>query len=240
MFQRIHSLIVSLSSRPFWRSKHAEWQAVRFDRRWQTDTRVRTPVAAMQGVPAELAIHAVHYEGSSIPKLQRALKVVQRHLGSTLARYSFVDFGSGKGLVVMLASRYPFHDIHGVEMASDLHAIAESNIRKFRAQQSRCAPITLVCGNALEFDLPAANLVAYLYNPFDAFVMRRCVARLVDAAGRDGQLIVVYVNPVHREIFDGDGRFERLFHDATLSVFRLRQAVGERGMADPNRAGGVA
>lgn len=221
MFQRIHSLIAPLLSRAFWRSKHSQWQAQRFDRRWQTDTFVQMRVAAMHGVPADLAKHAVHYEGSAIPKVQRALQVVQRQLGSALTRYSFVDFGSGKGLVVMLASRYPFHSVHGVEMAPDLHAIAESNIRKFQARNPDCPPLNLSCGDALAFELPRQDLVAYLYNPFDAVLMQRCVARLVDAAGQGRQLIVVYVNPLHREIFAGDGRFQLLFDDATLCVFRF-------------------
>lgn len=232
MFQRIHSLIAPLLSGPFWRSKHAEWQAVRFDRRWQTDTLVKMRVAAMQGVSADLAVHAVHYEGSSIPKLQRALQVVQRQLAAALAQYSFVDFGSGKGLVVMLASRYPFQHVYGVEMSPDLHAIAESNIRKFRAQNPDCAPVSLSCGDALAFDLPRENLVAYLYNPFDAFLMQRCVARLVDAAGHGRGLIVVYVNPLHREIFARDGRFHALCDDATLCVFRFGHGVAAPDSTD--------
>src|SRR5262245_37566835 len=34
----------------------------------------------------------------------------------------FIDFGSGKGRVVIQAAMYPFRKVIGIELASDLHA----------------------------------------------------------------------------------------------------------------------
>ena len=35
------------------------------------------------------------------------------------------------------------------------------------------------------------------------------------------ELAVVYVNPVHFEVFESGGRFERMSRDASLAVYRL-------------------
>jgi tRNA1(Val) A37 N6-methylase TrmN6 len=46
-------------------------------------------------------------------------------------RYDFVDFGSGKGRVLLIASQFPFCQVIGVEFDRRLHAIAQENIRLF-------------------------------------------------------------------------------------------------------------
>jgi len=46
--------------------------------------------------------------------------------------YTFVDFGSGKGKVVLLAPRLPFRKVIGLEFAQQLIAVAQRNIRSFR------------------------------------------------------------------------------------------------------------
>lgn len=222
MWPRMRSIAGPLFSTLFWRSKFAVWQGRLFDQRFGTDTVGQMHVAAMEHVPADLARHAVHYEASSIPKLRRALRIVARYLGLTLDSYSFVDFGSGKGLAVMLASKYPFKHVFGVEMTPRLHEIAESNTQKFRAHNPRATPMTLSCGDAMQFVLPEGNLVAYLYNPFDAVLMAKFLSSMIDAAA-DRQLLVVYVNPLHRVFFDRDSAFECLFDGGTVCVYRSTQ-----------------
>ncbi|MBC7982678.1 MAG: class I SAM-dependent methyltransferase [Candidatus Obscuribacterales bacterium] len=174
----------------------------------------------MKDVSTSLAEHAVHYEASAIPKLRRALTVLQHHLGTALNSYSFIDIGSGKGLVVMLASLYPFRHVYGVEMAPELHRIAQSNQRKFLERNPRAVSVSLECMNALEFDLPGGNVVVYLYNPFDALLMERFIARLSDSSDENRQLLIVYVNSVHRRLFDNDRRFVGVFDDDSLCILR--------------------
>ena len=49
-----------------------------------------------------------------------------------LEDYTFIDFGSGKGRALLLASEYPFKRIVGLEFSPELHAIAEQNIQRYR------------------------------------------------------------------------------------------------------------
>ena len=236
MMRRVQSLVLPLVDPAFWRARMAVREARAFDRRYATDTVRRLPVDAMQDVPAELAAHAVHYEASAIPKFRRAMRAVQRTLGPRVAEFSFVDIGSGKGLVVMLAARLPFREVVGVEMALELHATAEHNCTRFRAVQPGLAPIRLLQGDALRCDLPTGDLVVYLYNPFDALLLGRFFERLEEAAADGREILVVYVNPLHRARLDAAGRYESIVEDRAFCVLRRRCARTSAAVAMPRSA----
>ena len=61
-----------------------------------------------------------------------------------LERFTFIDLGCGKGRTLLMASQYPFRRIIGVELLSELHRIAQQNIRDFRSSLQRCSDITSV------------------------------------------------------------------------------------------------
>src|ERR1700688_3075147 len=45
--------------------------------------------------------------------------------------FTFIDFGSGKGRALLLASEYPFRRIVGLEFSPELHLTAEENIARY-------------------------------------------------------------------------------------------------------------
>jgi hypothetical protein len=226
---RLLAVLRPLSSGAFWRAQYGQWLAKRFDTRYGTDTVRQVAVAAMQGVPITLAEHAVHYEATAIPKLRCALRVVKRQLGPALGEFAFVDIGSGKGLAVMLASRAGFRQVYGVEMSPELHLIAESNRQLFVARHRDAAPIHLTCMDALQYELPAGDMVIYLYNPFSAVLMSAFIGRLRSLDGAPRQVLLAYVNPLHQHLFDADSHFTCLFDDGRVSVFSFMPALKQVG-----------
>jgi hypothetical protein len=210
----------------FWRGLIAARQAKAFDARYGTDTVQRVPVAAMRDVPAAAAAHAVHYEASALPKLRQALAAVVRALGARLPAFAFVDVGSGKGLAVMQASRHPFREVVGIEMSPALHAIAEGNATRFAAAHPDAAPMRFVVGDASTAPLPDGPAVVYLYNPFDATVLAPFAARLARSTSQGRELLVAYVNPVHRDVFEGAGGYEPLWDNGRVVVYRVRPPGG--------------
>ena len=210
----------------FWRGRRAAREARAFDVRYGTDTVRMLPVAAMRDVPEGLAAHAVHYEASAIPKLRQALDAVTGALGERLPAFAFLDVGSGKGLVVMQAARRRFREVVGIEMAAELVAIAERNAARFAAAHPDAAPMRFVAGDALASSLPDAPLVVYLYNPFDATLLAPFAARLEGAAAVDREILVAYVNPVHRDVFDRPDRYDTLWDNGRVVVYRCRPGGG--------------
>jgi SAM-dependent methyltransferase len=206
-----------------WRSWHARRAGRSFDRRHRTDTQGHVDVAEL-GVAEAIAAHAVWYEPSSIPKAQCAL----RHLGVRHEEYDFLDVGSGKGLVPMLAARYPFRRVVGVEASRELHEVATANLRLYEASGRSRAPVTLLNTDALTYRFGEMNHVVYLYNPFDDQVLREFVARLL-AVPQSSSLVVAYVNPVHRSVIEETGAFGVHFDGGSLAIFHRRKHCSSAG-----------
>ena len=99
---------------------------------------------------------------------------------------TFIDIGSGKGRAVMLASRYPFAKVIGVEISPELHRVAVANLATYResnhgaARESNqgAAPIELLLADAAAYSFPAGPLVVYLYHPFCRPVLERVLRNL--------------------------------------------------------------
>ena len=85
----------------------------------------------------------------------------------------FVDLGSGKGRILLLASEYPFRGVVGVEFAHELNEVAERNIALSANHRRRCHDVRTVTADAAEYVLPEGPLVLYLYNPFAPEILRR-------------------------------------------------------------------
>src|SRR5262245_11220067 len=145
------------------------------------------------------ARHGVFYNPTR-PKL--VLEVLES-LDIDYGRYHFVDLGSGKGRVLLVASEFPFQEICGVEFARQLHEIACENIRRYRSSSQKCKNVRSIHGDAAAFELPANPLVLYLANPFGPGVLvpvLRNLERSLEQHPRD--VILLYTAPFHHELVE--------------------------------------
>jgi Methyltransferase domain len=101
-----------------------------------------------------------------------------------LGRFTFVDFGSGKGRVLLIASHYPFREVVGVEFSPALHEIAQDNIRRYQSPARRCRNVRSVCADAASYALPERECVLYFNNPFAEPVFARVLANIQAAHAR--------------------------------------------------------
>ncbi|HSK39884.1 MAG TPA: class I SAM-dependent methyltransferase [Arenibaculum sp.] len=116
----------------------------------------------------------------------------------------FVDYGSGKGRVLTLATRYPFRRILGVEISSALSETARANLARCVAPHDRDR-VEIWTGSAADYALPADASVLYFYNPFHGTILRAVFAEirrsLLEAPRR---MTVVFNNPSHFARIEGD------------------------------------
>ena len=109
--------------------------------------------------------------------------------------YAFVDYGSGKGKALLLASNYPFRSIVGVEYSAALTEAARSNIRHYRNRAMRCRNIEALHADARSYEPPAGPLLCFFFNPFDVSVWREVLARLEASVKQSPRPVhLVYVN----------------------------------------------
>ena len=88
-----------------------------------------------------------------------------------------IDYGSGKGRVLILAAGYPFRRIIGIEFSPALNAIATANIETARPQLV-CTDVTTVVTDAREYVVPPDVTVAYFNNPFDRWIFDEVLVQL--------------------------------------------------------------
>lgn len=89
--------------------------------------------------------------------------------------YSFIDFGSGKGRLLLLAARYPWQHVFGVEFSQRLHEIAKTNIAKWQDPRQQCTRIESILADARDFPLPHSPLVLFFFTPFTLPVFKHVV-----------------------------------------------------------------
>jgi hypothetical protein len=150
-------------------------------------------------IASENRNHAVQYQPTPEKLFTKAIKSLPlRHQD-----YVFVDFGSGKGRVLLLASCYPFKKVIGVEFSPELHAIALRNIARYRNSKQRCFQINAVCMDAVDYPIPPEPAIFYFFNPFDGVIMRTVLTKIkesLESYPRD--VIFIYFNPRHAHLFD--------------------------------------
>ncbi|MGH9443846.1 MAG: class I SAM-dependent methyltransferase [Thermoanaerobaculia bacterium] len=169
-----------------------------FDRRHGLDTARRVPLDALD-IPGDNKEHGVKYQPTSVLAFRTLLRGLSLPLDS-----GFLDYGCGKGRVLLLAAEAGFRRVVGVEFSPQLCEIARANVARFRASARDLPPIEIVQADASRY-VPASDVgVFYFFNPFDEFLMRQVVGRILDSLRQSPReaWFLLYNAPRHRGAFD--------------------------------------
>lgn len=175
------------------------WRDSRFDQRHRVET-IGFRTLQQLGIGEEQAAESHNYRGTPETLFDTAfgsLSIAWEH-------FEFVDYGSGLGKALLLAARYPFRRITGVEFSAELHETAEHNIAKWFLPRQRCKSVRCVLADASEWSLPEGDCLLYFFNPFREALLRKVLHRIViEAARKHGDTIyIVYIHPSFPEVFD--------------------------------------
>lgn len=177
----------------------------RFDRRYGVATAGNVATTAAGITDAAALADAIRYVPISEQVMRHVLAGVARVADP--AALSFVDLGCGKGRALVMASQHPFRQILGVELSPHHAELAERNVRSYLARRRRgnvrCDRITVACGNALHCELPAGDLLVFMYRPFKGQVFQGVIDRLHRLREHTGcRVLIAYVCPVERAMLE--------------------------------------
>ncbi len=144
-----------------------------FDNDFKVDTAGIIPLNSMKVVGPNLD-HGHYYTGTDPKLFQR----VMQELPINHEDFTFIDYGSGKGKALLLASLWNFMAVVGVEFAKILHETALQNCRSFVHPEKKCHDIRSTHIDATQFDLPITPLLLYFYNPFSEAVMSAVLKKI--------------------------------------------------------------
>jgi SAM-dependent methyltransferase len=150
-------------------------------------------------------------------------------------QFTFIDFGSGKGRALLLASLLPFRRIVGVEYSKRLNQVARENVRRFPAVSRRCQLIEVVDADAAEYVIPDDPLVLFLYHPFAEPVMTKVVKNVADSYRRNPRrILVIYMIPYLAHLWEGTG-FLKPIHSAPAIFDSHPAEAGPTGISRPRQ-----
>ena len=113
------------------------------------------------------------YNGTNYRRFPEMLRQIEIRPGEDV----FLDFGSGMGRVVIMAARYPFRKVIGVEVVPELDQIARENVRR-SLTHLRCQDIELCLTDARTYAIPPEVSVIYLWNPFGPDILDRVLENI--------------------------------------------------------------
>lgn len=139
--------------------------------------------------------------------------------------YTFVDFGCGKGRVLLVASEFPFRKIIGIEFAPQLAESARQNLKTYRARNRKCFEMEAITGDATEYELPPEPQVLYFYSPFERSIMDEVIDKIEVSLQRSPrELLVLFsgILPRRNATFGARPQYERLRRERYIDLYRHR------------------
>jgi len=145
------------------------------------------------------ACFAQEYSPTPTRVFRRALSALE----VDFKEFVFVDMGSGKGRILLLAAEWPFRRIEGVEFASELHQIATRNVAVFAARYPKSPDIVLRHEDAAEYRIPDEPCIFYLYNPFAGPVLAQVLDNIEASFECNPRpMYFIYANPKERQLIE--------------------------------------
>lgn len=167
-------------------------EASAFDQRWNVQTDGNEDLSELQIADRTNYLLGNRYQATAPEMFDK----IMREIPLRYEDYVFIDCGSGKGRVLLLASDLPFRRIIGVEFASDLTNIAKANIHAYQNPSQKCKHLEAVCMDATIFPFPPEPTVLYLANPFEGPVMEKFLRHVEHSLKEHPRsFVVLYRNP---------------------------------------------
>tara|TARA_S200000501_G_C20870796_1_gene764171 strand:- start:7 stop:642 length:636 start_codon:yes stop_codon:yes gene_type:complete len=128
------------------------------------------------------------YETISYKSLRNILKVPFE-----MSFNQFLDIWCGLGRSIIVAHEIGFKELHGLDISDQLIKMCKDNLIKSKIEAK------LTCQDILDYDLPAGDLVIYIFNPFGK---ERIEFLLNKVKNRSYKTFIIYHNPKHSDSFD--------------------------------------
>ena len=111
---------------------------------------------------------------------------------------AIVDFGCGKGGILISLSKYPFTKITGVEIDPVLGEIANSNIRKLKTRN-----VEIKLCDAADFKELHEYNYFYFFDPFPCTVMQDVIDNIEKSIfAMPRKVTIIYLNPSCHDVIE--------------------------------------
>ncbi len=198
-----------------------------FDKKYGTDTR---RLLKLPGNKAEKDMNWPYSLVSQSSLIEPFQKVMKELISSRIISPTdvFIDVGSGKGLILLLATSYGFHQIIGVEKFREVCEIARRNVEIFKPHLTQPYNIEIIETDASLYKIPDDATVFHLMNPFNGTILHPFMQNLCESLRRNWRhVVIIYFSPEYRKIIEETGLFELVkkedFGPTYVVIFRTKK-----------------
>lgn len=177
-------------------------------------------------LPLSVRLREVFAERLYQPTVESEFDEIMQHLAAVdFARFTFIDLGSGKGRALLMAARYPFARVVGVEVQPELDAIARRNLESIDPTRL-CGPTQAICADAREYQFAPEPTILYLFNPFPDYVLRQVLENLVESARRaPREIYVLYNAPFEKQEFERRPELDCFWQTSQYQLYRVSRST---------------
>jgi SAM-dependent methyltransferase len=173
-----------------------------FDLYYGTDT-VRRVARGSIEAKSENVVHSSDYGASKAMPFMRLMRRLNLPKDSV-----FVDLGSGKGRALMLAAKYGFRKVVGVEFSGVLCDQSRINMEKFMRKCPSPSKIEIIESDVAKYHLNDDETVFFMFDPFNAPVLTQVLQNIGESVKRKPRSIwLIYGTPREQEIVARSGVF---------------------------------
>jgi SAM-dependent methyltransferase len=188
-----------------------------FDWKYGTDT-MRWVHETELDTTSDNKMHSAPYRATKAKPLLNLLRKLDLPRDST-----FVDIGSGKGRVLLIASQYGFRKVVGIEFSGRFCEVARKNVELFSRKEKIGSPIEVIQADATKYRFHAEECVLFMYNPFGPVVLSQVMENLGRSLRENPRpLWLIYNTPLHHAVIDKAGIFKSSsFYEIGGNHFRV-------------------
>ncbi len=125
---------------------------------------------------------------------------------------NLIDFGCGKGRVLVVAAHYNFKMITGIDFAKELAIAAALTVSK-ASQNLPDTEFKIEWIDAAAYAILPSQNVFFFFNPFKKVVMEKVIDNMLFSKKECSRpMYVIYLNPVLKNLYIDAGFIEKYHH----------------------------
>lgn len=116
---------------------------------------------------------------------------------------TLVDYGCGKGRILLVASEYGIQTVKGIDYAPCLCQIARNNINQYVKRARNKTTFHIIESDAIDYPIAPEDNFFFFFNPFKELVMDRILDKIERSLQDHPRFsIFAYINPEYEYLFE--------------------------------------
>lgn len=178
-----------------------------FDFIYRTDTRREENLDDLT-IGSDNKERGVRYEPTKVLPLRKLFNYLRLRIPDDRI---LVDFGCGKGRVLLIASDFGFKEVRGVEFAHELCEIAKNNCAVYKHPTAIRTEFKIIESDVVDYIINPDENVFFMFNPFDEVILSKIINNIATSLNiRPRRILIIYNRPKYSNVIEQQDKFIRL------------------------------